>query len=250
MTAPKFRELKHKRKLVCVTAYDFAFAQLADEAGVDLILVGDSVGNTTLGYESTVPVTLSEMAHHVSAASKGVSNALLVGDLPLGSYGSSIAQAVDSAVQLVKAGAHAVKLEGAFPDEVRAITKIGIPVMGHLGFTPQSVNLFGGFKVQGKGEEASKNLLESAQLMSDAGCFGIVLELIPEPLAFEITQGISIPTIGIGAGNKCDGQVQVMHDLLGLTPMELGHARKFMDGRKLILEAFHNYVNAVRSDTI
>jgi 3-methyl-2-oxobutanoate hydroxymethyltransferase len=233
-------------RIVCVTAYDATFGALADEAGVDLVLVGDSVANTLLGMRETVGIGLEEMAHHVRATRAGVTDALLVADLPFGSYGASVAQAVESAAVLIKAGAEAVKLEGEHPDAVVACVRAGIPVMGHLGFTPQSVNLFGGHKVQGKGD-AGDAIVAQAQRLLEAGAFGIVLELIPAPLAERLTREVDIPTIGIGAGVGCNGQVQVLHDVLGLSDRVYKHAKPYMDGRKAITEALRNYADEVRS---
>jgi len=232
-------------KIVCITAYDVFFGRIADEAGADVVLVGDSLGNVVLGYPTTVFVTLDEILHHVRAVRRGVSRALLVADMPLGSYGGSIAQAVETATALVKAGAEAVKLEGEYSEEIRAITKMGIPVMGHLGMTPQSVNNFGGFKVQGKGS-SGEAILQSAKSIEQAGVFSIVLELIPKALSAQITNGVSIPTIGIGAGAECDGQVQVMHDLLGFSDETFRHSKRYMDGQSAVLESMRTYAREVR----
>lgn len=234
------------KRIVCLTAYDAITGALADRAGADVVLVGDSVGNTALGYETTLPVTLEEIEHHVRATRKGVDHALLVADMPFGSYGSSVAQAVDTAARLVKAGADAVKLEGsAFGDAIAAIRQIGVPVMGHVGMTPQSVNNFGGFRVQGKGE-AGKQVLEAAHKVADAGAFSIVLELIPATLSAEITQAISVPTIGIGAGPECDGEIQVIYDILGLAPEVFRHTRAYVNGSELFSDALSRYVQDVR----
>ncbi|CAN5577611.1 3-methyl-2-oxobutanoate hydroxymethyltransferase [soil metagenome] len=243
ITAPKIRAMK--KGIVCLTAYDATFGAIADAAGVDLVLVGDSVGNVLLGYPSTVPVTLEQMVHHTAATARGVKRALIVADLPFGSYQSSIAQAVDSAVALMKAGAEAVKLEGTYTEEIRAIIKAGIPVMGHVGLTPQSVNLFGGHKVQGKGD-AGETVLNAAKAIEEAGAFAIVLELIPAALSKQITEAISIPTIGIGAGAECTGQVQVLTDVLGIEPRQFRHAKPYMDGHKLMVEALQAYAQEVR----
>lgn len=246
VTAPRLRAMKERsEKIVCVTAYDAGFGRMADEAGVDVVLVGDSLGNVLLGYDTTLPVTLDQVAHHVAATRRGVSRALLVGDLPFGSYQSSVGQCVDSAVALMKAGAEAVKLEGPYYAEVAALAKAGIPVMGHLGMTPQSVNQFGGFKVQGRGSDGQL-LRERARMLQEAGCFAIVLELAPGELATEVSRELAIPTIGIGAGPGCDGEIQVLHDVLGLSPGRLKHARPFVDGRGLLLSGLKDYVAAVR----
>lgn len=233
-------------RIVCVTAYDATFGALADEAGVDVVLVGDSVANTTLGLRDTVGVGLPEMAHHVRATRAGVSQALLVADLPFGSYGASVAQAVESAATLMKAGAEAVKFEGDYPEAVLACVKAGIPVMGHLGFTPQSVNVFGGHKVQGRGE-SGEAVLAAAQRLTEAGACGVVLELVPAALAERITQEVDLPTIGIGAGVGCDGQIQVLHDVLGLSERTFRHAKPYLDGRSLVSGALRAYAEEVRS---
>ena len=204
-----------------LTAYDAAFARLFDEAGIDMLLVCDSVGNTMLGYDSTLPVTMEDMLHHVKAVSRGASRAMIVADMPFMSYQTSIADALYNAGRFLKeTGAQAVKLEGgaAVAPAIQAMTAAGIPVVGHLGLTPQSVNQFGGFKVQAKNAAAAQQLLDDARLLEKAGAFAVVLECVPAALAAKVSQALSIPTIGIGAGNGCDGQVLVMHDLLGLTP--------------------------------
>ncbi len=246
MTAPKLRAMRAAgERIVCVTAYDATFGALADLAGVDVVLVGDSVGNTLLGMRETVGVGLAEMAHHVRATRAGVQDALLVADLPFGSYGASVAQAVESAVLLMKAGAEAVKLEGDHPEAVAACVRIGIPVMGHLGFTPQSVNVFGGHKVQGRGE-AGEAVVEAARRLNEAGAFGVVLELVPMDLAARVTREVDLPTIGIGAGAGCDGQIQVLHDVLGLSERVYRHAKPYVDGRGLIVGALRGYADEVR----
>ncbi len=247
MSAPRIRGMKAKgEKIVCLTAYDVLTGYLADAAGADVVLVGDSVGNTVLGYETTLPVSLLDIIHHVRATRRGVSRALLVADMPFGSYGASVAQAVMSATELVKAGADAVKLEGTYLEEIEAIRKTGVPVMGHVGMTPQSVHNFGGFRVQGKGEDGDR-VLNEAREIADAGAFAIVLELIPAALSARISEALEIPTIGIGAGPSCDGEIQVIHDLLGLAPETFKHTKRYVDGRQLFSEALERYVNDVRS---
>lgn len=247
MTAPKLFGMKRAgERIVCLTAYDVVMGAIADAAGVDLVMVGDSLGNVILGYESTLPVSLDDMLHHTRAVRKGVTNALLVADMPFGSYQASVEQAVDSAIALAKAGAEAVKLEGAYSDQIRAIIRAGVPVMGHVGMTPQSMNNFGGFRVQGKGDDAHR-VMEDAQAVDEAGVFSVVLELIPHALAYEITQAIDCPTIGIGAGPGCDGQVQVFHDLLGLGDFRPKHAAVYCEGRTLFQEAIMRYAEEVRS---
>lgn len=233
-------------RIVCATAYNAAEAALAEEAGIDVILVGDSVANVELGLPNTVFATLPMMIHHTQAAARSVHRALLLGDLPFGSYQSSVSQAVDSASALMQAGARAVKLEGCFPDRVAAMVRAGIPTFGHLGMTPQSVNAFGGHKVQGKNQADHDRLLSEARELQDAGACAIVLELIPAALAGEISRTLKIPTIGIGAGPECDGEVQVWADLLGLSPRVYRHAKPYMDGRGAILDALRTYAKEVR----
>jgi 3-methyl-2-oxobutanoate hydroxymethyltransferase len=202
-----------------LTAYDYPTARLVDEAGVDIVLVGDSVGNVILGYDSTIPVTMADMLHHTRAVSRGVRRALVVGDMPFLSYHLERTEAVRNAGRfLQEAGAQAVKLEGGrdVAETVRTIVAAGIPVMGHLGLTPQSVHQLGGYRVQGRDEAAARRLLEDAQILEEAGVFSLVLECIPLDLARQITARVGVPTIGIGAGPHCDGQVLVTHDLLGL----------------------------------
>ncbi len=202
-----------------LTAYDYPLAQLVDEAGIDAILVGDSLGNVVLGYNSTIPVTMDDMIHHTKAVTRGVNRAMVVADMPFLSYHVSTADAIRNAGRLMQeAGAQAVKLEGGHEvaDTIKAITDAGIPVMGHLGLTPQSVHQMGGYKVQGKDEEAAQKLLADARAVEEAGAFSLVLECVPSPLAKLITSKLGIATIGIGAGADCDGQVLVTHDLIGL----------------------------------
>ena len=234
-----------------LTAYDAAFARLFDEAGIDMLLVGDSVGNTMLGYDSTLPVTMEDMLHHVKAVSRGASRAMIVADMPFMSYQTSIADALYNAGRFLKeTGAQAVKLEGgaAVAPAVQAMTAAGIPVVGHLGLTPQSVNQFGGFKVQAKNAAAAQQLLDDARLLEKAGAFALVLECVPATLAAKVSQALSIPTIGIGAGNGCDGQVLVMHDLLGLTP---GFKPKFVKAYRTlaqeVIAAAREYADDVKA---
>lgn len=218
-TATRIRDAKGKQKLVCLTAYDYATARLLDGAGIHLILVGDSLATPMLGYESTLPVTMEQMLHHTAAVARGVQHALVVADMPFLSYQVSVEQAIGNAGRLVKeAGAHAVKIEGgAFREPVvRALRENGIPVLGHIGLTPQSVHSIGGYKVQGRSAESAEQLQHDAQALEKAGVFAIVLECMPADLCAGITQHLAIPTIGIGAGPRCDGQILVTHDLLGL----------------------------------
>ncbi|TAN36255.1 MAG: 3-methyl-2-oxobutanoate hydroxymethyltransferase [Verrucomicrobia bacterium] len=217
-TAARLRALKGREKIVSLTAYDFATARLVDESGIHLVLVGDSLGMTVLGYENTLPVTMLDMLHHTAAVARGVQNALVVADMPFMSYQISVPHALCNAARFLKVGAHAVKIEGGAlrVPTVRALVENGIPVLGHIGLTPQSVQEFGGFKVQGRTEAAAEELLRDARALEEAGVFAIVLESIPPDLAGKITAAVGVPTIGIGAGPQCDGQVLVIHDLLGL----------------------------------
>ncbi|GAA0739748.1 3-methyl-2-oxobutanoate hydroxymethyltransferase [Clostridium oceanicum] len=219
-TVSTFKEMKSKgEKISMLTAYDYSMAKLIDSSGVNGILVGDSLGMVCLGYENTLSVTMEDMIHHTKAVTKGAKNALVVSDMPFMSYQTSIYDATVNAGRLIKeTGAHAVKLEGGATvcKQVKAIVDAQIPVMGHLGLTPQSVNMFGGFKVQGKSEEIAKKLIEDAKKLEEAGAFSIVLECVPYKLAKIITESISIPTIGIGAGKYCDGQILVYQDMLSM----------------------------------
>ncbi len=218
-TVERIRKLKGKGRVVSLTAYDYTSARLVDEAGIHLIIVGDSLGMTVLGYDTTIPVTMEDMVHHTRAVARGVKSALVVADMPFLSYQVSRDQAVDNAGRLLKdAGADAVKIEGgAFrADTIQHLIANGIPVMGHIGLTPQSVRAFGGYRVQGKTEDAARDLKADAQALEQAGVFSIVLEGMPAPLGADITQSVGVPTVGIGAGPGCDGQVLVFHDLLGM----------------------------------
>ena len=237
-------------KITCLTAYDYPTARLLDEAGVDVLLVGDSLGMVALGYDSTLPVTMEEMLHCTRSVRRGTHRALLVADMPYGSYHDDPAEAVRNAVRFVKeAGAEAVKLEGGERrlDLISRIVDAEIPVMGHIGLTPQSVNAFGGFRVQGKSAEASEQILRDARAVEAAGAFSVVLESIPRELAARITAELHIPTIGIGAGPDCDGQVLVIHDLVGLS---FGHkpkfARRYADVGEIIARAASEYCRDVR----
>ncbi|MCW5937856.1 MAG: 3-methyl-2-oxobutanoate hydroxymethyltransferase [Fimbriimonadaceae bacterium] len=230
--------------IVCLTAYDEPGGSMAEEAGVDVVLVGDSAATTVHGHPTTLPITLEETLTHVRAVAKGVERALLVADLPFGSYGAGVAQAVESACELAKAGAQAVKFEGPLLEEVRAVVRIGLPVMGHLGMTPQSVNEFGGHKVQGR--DGGEDILRAAKELEEAGAFAIVLELVPAELGRRISQEVKVPTIGIGAGPWCDGQIQVFHDVLGLGTRSFKHAKVYLEGRRLITEALAKYVAETR----
>jgi 3-methyl-2-oxobutanoate hydroxymethyltransferase len=217
-TAARLRGLKGREKIISLTAYDFATARLLDESGIHLVLVGDSLGMTVLGYENTLPVTMRDMVHHTAAVARGVKQALVVADMPFMSYQVSIEQALANAGRFLKVGAHAVKIEGGEQRVplIRALVANGIPVLGHIGLTPQSVQEFGGYKVQGKTEAAAKQLLRDARAIAKAGVFALVIEGVPAAVARRITAAVKVPTIGIGAGPQCDGQVLVIHDLLGL----------------------------------
>lgn len=253
-TVVTFKEAKKKgEKLTMLTAYDYSTAKLIDEAGVDSILVGDSLGNVVLGYEDTISVTMEDMIHHGAAVARGVKNALLVIDMPFMSYQTSVYDAVVNAGRLMKEGrADAVKLEGGAEvcPQIKAITAAGIPVMAHLGLTPQSINAFGGFKVQGKNEAAAKKLLADAKAVEEAGAFSVVLECVPAKLAELISKELEIPTIGIGAGNVCDGQVLVYQDMLGMfsdfTPK---FVKRFANVGEIMKEAFAAYCKGVREGT-
>jgi 3-methyl-2-oxobutanoate hydroxymethyltransferase len=220
ITVQDFLRMKSEgKKITMLTAYDYPFAQIVDEAGVDGILVGDSLGMVVQGLENTLPVTMDEMIYHTKMVSRAVQNALVIGDMPFMSYQAGIGDAVRNAGRFLKeAGASAVKLEGGAEgaEQVRAMTKSDIPVMAHIGLTPQSIHRMGGYKVQGKTDEAAKRLIEEARIMEDAGAFSVIIEAVPMDLAKRITCELSIPTIGIGAGPYCDGQVLVLHDVIGL----------------------------------
>ena len=243
VTVNTLREMKARGEPIGVlTCYDATFARLLEAAGVEVILVGDSLGNVIQGHRTTLPVTVDHVVYHLQAVGRGLSRAHLVGDLPFMSYQASVDEAVANAGRLVKeGGAEAVKLEGGaeFADVIRKIVRAGIPVMGHIGLLPQSVHRMGGYVVQGRSEEQAKKLLEDALALEEAGCYSIVLEGIPGELAAEITRRLSIPTIGIGAGPSCDGQVLVIYDLLGLDP---GFAPKFV---KRYLQLHEDVVRAV-----
>lgn len=249
VTAPALREKKAAgERIVCLTAYDYVSAQIADAAGVDVVLVGDSLGNVVLGQPTTLGVSVEMIEHHTRAVRAGLNNALLVADLPFGSYQASVPQAVESSVRLMKAGAEAVKLEGDYCDVVEALVRAGIPVMGHVGFTPQSVNLFGGFRVQGRGDEGEA-VARVARSLDRAGVFGVVLELMPADLAASITASVGCATVGIGAGLGCDGEIQVWHDILGLADRRHKHTRPFADLRTQMTDAVRAYAGSVRDRT-
>jgi 3-methyl-2-oxobutanoate hydroxymethyltransferase len=249
-TAITFKEAKtNVEKITMLTAYDYSMAKIMDNSGINGILVGDSVGMVCLGYEDTISVTMEDMIHYTRAVARGVQNALVVADMPFMSYQTSVYDAVFNAGRLMKEGrAQAVKLEGGIDmcDRIEAITKASIPVMAHIGLTPQSVNSLGGFKVQGKSEEAAKELIEAAKAVEKAGAFAVVLECVPAKLAEIISKEISIPTIGIGAGVNCDGQILVYQDMLGMfsdfTPK---FVKKYADLSSVMEEAFKTYIKEV-----
>jgi len=236
-------------RMVMLTAYDFPSARLAEEGGVDVILVGDSLGMVVLGYDSTVPVTIDDMAHHTRAARRGAPGTFIVGDLPYLSY-ASVEQALANSARLMKeAGADSVKLEGGIDavHVVDALVRAGVPVLGHIGLTPQTASALGGFKLQGKDEAGARRLLEDATALERAGCWGVVLEMVPAPLARAITKSISIPTIGIGAGPHCDGQVLVFHDMVGLfSGFAPKFAKRYAEAGTLIRDAVARYSSEVR----
>ncbi len=238
-------------RITCLTAYDYPTARLLDEAGVDILLVGDSLGMVLLGYENTLPVTMEEMLHHTRAVRRGTRRALVVADMPYGSYHTELEESLRNAVRFVKeAGAEAVKLEGGEKrlELIARLVEAEIPVMGHIGLTPQSVHTLGGFKVQGKTIEAAEQLLRDARSVEAAGAFAIVLESVPRELAARITQQLHIPTIGIGAGPECDGQVLVFHDLVGLTQGTVPKfARRYANLAETIARAAGEYCEDVRS---
>jgi len=242
---------ENSKKIVCLTAYDYPTARLLDEAGVDVILVGDSLAMVVLGHDSTLPVTIDEMLHHARAVRRGTKHALVVVDMPFGSYHSDTAESLRNAVRFVKeAGAEAVKVEGGERrlELIARLTEAEIPVMGHIGLTPQSVNALGGYRVQGKTVDSAEQLLRDARAVEAAGAFAVVLEAVPRELATQITRELRIPTIGIGAGPDCDGQILVVHDLLGLTFEQTPKfARKYANVGEIISSAVREYSADVRS---
>lgn len=251
-TVVTIRQAKEQgEKLTMLTAYDYSMAKLIDEAGVNMILVGDSLGMVMLGYEDTISVTMEDMIHHTRAVARGVSNALVVADMPFMSYQTSVYDAVCNAGRLMKEGrAQAVKLEGGreFAEHIRAITNASIPVVAHLGLTPQSLNAFGGFKVQGKSEEAARRLVEDARVVEEAGAVAVVLECVPAKLAELISGQLHIPTVGIGAGAGCDGQVLVYQDMLAMFgDFKPKFVKQFAEIGAMMKEAFGKYIEEVKS---
>jgi len=246
----KLKKMKGKEKIVMVTAYDAPSARMAYDAGIDVILVGDSLGNNVLGYKNTIPVTMEEMIIHVAAVRRGAPEAFVVADMPFLSYQISIEKAIENAGTFLKVGANAVKIEGGeeFGDLVERLVNSGIPVMGHIGLTPQAVNRFGGYRVQGKTEGSRDYLIRSAKELEKRGAFAIVLELVVEDVAKEITESVSIPTIGIGSGKHCDGQVLVWHDLLGLNPdFSPRFSKKYVDLYSIVVEALKRFKEEVKN---
>ncbi len=251
VTAPKIAAMKGAKKIVALTAYDYPTARLVDEAGLDFVLVGDSASNVVLGNDSTLPMTLDAMLLLSQAVVKGCARALVVGDLPFGSYHASTRQAVRSSIRFVKeAGVGAVKLEGGIEraEAVKAIVEAGIPVMGHVGLRPQALLAMGGYKVQGRGDAAAARMIEDAQAIAQAGAFAVVLEAIPAPLAAQITRELRVPTIGIGAGGECDGQILVLHDLIGLSfGKRAKFVRPYADVAAVLRDAFARFKDDVAS---
>ena len=252
VTTNTIQRLKNNgEKISMITAYDFSFARLFDSAGIDVILVGDSASNVMAGHETTLPITLEQMIYHASSVIRGINRCLVVVDLPFGSYQSNSEIALASAIKIMKeTGAHAVKLEGGEEavESIKKIVKAGIPVMGHLGLTPQSIYKFGTYNVRAKEEGEANKLKADALLLEEAGCFGIVLEKIPATLAKEVTEKLTIPTIGIGAGHDCDGQVLVMHDMLGInSEFKPRFLRTYINLGEQIDTAIKKYITDVKS---
>jgi len=244
---------KEGKKITMLTAYDYPMALLEDRAGIDIILVGDSVGMTVLGYQNTLPVTMDEMIHHTKAVTRGAKYALIIGDMPFMSYNTSERDAILNAGRFMKeGGADAVKLEGGVTvkDIVKALVKAGIPVMGHIGLTPQTISMLGGFKVQGKDAEGAQKIIDDALQLEEAGAFSVILEAVPAPITKKVTERLNVPTIGIGAGVHCDGQVLVVHDMLGLfdrfTPK---FTKRYVNLSELMLKAFESYREEVLEGT-
>ena len=252
ITTNTLQKMKHAgEKISMITAYDFSFAKIFDSAGIDIILVGDSASNVMAGHETTLPITLDQMIYHASSVVRGCDRSLIVVDLPFGSYQGNSKEALNSTIRIMKeTGAHGIKLEGGEEvlESVKRILSAGVPVMGHLGLTPQSIYKFGTYTVRAKEEEEAEKLKSDAMLLQQAGCFGIVLEKIPALLAKEVTANLSIPTIGIGAGGECDGQVLVMHDMLGInTEFKPRFLRTYLNLHEDITNAVHKYIDDIKS---
>lgn len=238
------------RRFAMLTAYDFATAQILDESGVPVILVGDSLGQVALGYDTTLSVTMDEMLHHTRAVARGAGSALIVADMPFGSYQASVSEGVRNAMRFLKeAGAHAVKFEGAHLELAAALTEVGVPVMGHLGLTPQSVHSMGGYRVQAKTAEAAQRLEAEALNLQKAGAFALVLEGIPAAVAARVTAGLDIPTIGIGAGAGCNGQVLVINDLLGISASTPKFVKRYAELHQTIADAVERFQQDVAAGT-
>ena len=251
ITIRNLQEMKDRgEKIAMLTAYDHPTARMVDEGGVPIILVGDSVGNNVLGYQTTVPVTMDDMVHHLRAVLRGARRAHIVCDMPFMSYQADTSEAVKNAGLLLKAGAQSVKIEGGrrLEPTIRRMVEAGIPVMGHIGLTPQSVNQTSGYRVQGRDDEGANDLIEDAIALEDAGVYSLLLEIIPAELAQKVTERVSVPTIGIGAGGHCDGQVLVFHDVFGITAgRKRKHVRKYADVGDTIIDATRRYVADVQS---
>ena len=245
VTVPNLLNRKHKGgKIICLTAYDYPFARILDQAGIDLVLVGDSLATTRMGHDSTLPLRVKDVLRHLKAVRRGLQRALLVADLPYGSYHLSTKEAVKAALKFVKAGAEAVKIEGGARRSrlVKKLVRAEIPVMGHVGLTPQSLNVMGGYRVQGKSPESAEAVMADAVALQEAGAFAVVLEGVPEALAFQVTQELRIPTIGIGAGPHCDGQILVCDDLFGLSfSRKPRFVRQYVDLREILSQATRQY---------
>jgi len=252
VTTHTLKKMKQNgEKIAMLTAYDFSLAQIVDEAGIDIILVGDSASNVMAGHETTLPITLDQMIYHAQSVIRGVKRSLVVVDLPFGTYQGNSLKALDSAIRIMKeSGAHAVKLEGGeeIAESVARILSAGIPVMGHLGLTPQSIYKFGTYKVRAKEDEEADKLLKDAKLLDEIGCFGVVLEKIPAELSKEVSESIEMPTIGIGGGPHCDGQVLVLHDVIGLTKeFNPRFLRRYLNLYEEIKKATEHYIEDVKS---
>lgn len=252
ITTETIRNMKFQgEKISMLTAYDFTIASLVDAAGTEIILVGDSAANVMAGHETTLPITLDQMIYHAQCVVRGAKRALVVVDLPFGTYQSDPQKALESSVRIMKeSGAHAIKLEGGkeIEESIRRIVNAGIPVMGHLGLTPQSIYQFGSYKVRAKEDEEAEKLINDAKLLEELGCFSLVMEKIPADLAAKVTAAINIPTIGIGAGSNCDGQVLVVHDMLGLNnEFKPKFVRKYLNLENQIHQAIGQYVTDVKS---
>ncbi|MDX1584939.1 MAG: 3-methyl-2-oxobutanoate hydroxymethyltransferase, partial [Thermoanaerobaculia bacterium] len=250
VSVPSITKLKGKRRIAMLTAYDYPSAKQVDESGADIILVGDSLAMVVLGHPDTLSVTVDEMVHHTRAVARGAKRSLIVGDMPWLSYHVSPEETLRSAAAFIRAGAKAVKVEGGKPSRIRMIKALRdaeIPVMGHVGLTPQSVNVLGGFKVQGKGADEARRLLDEAVALEQVGCFSIVLECVPAEVAAYVTENLSIPTIGIGAGPACDGQVLVYHDLVGLyDDLSPKFVRRYAEAGKTIRDGIARWIADVR----